>query len=244
MSLIAQHRPRSASEILDASAQFYRAHLGVLLVIATAVILPPAILRTMAPAGLGPFVSLVGNLLIPVGQGAMILLVKAVLEEGQEISAGEAYRRLGDRTGEMVGAQMMSGILVILGLIVLVIPGILAFAWTSVVGPVVAIERARGSAALGRSRELTRGLTKHVLGTILLAWILMFILIIGASFSLGLLGGVIGLGESATEFISELLFVPLLPLITIPVAFLYYDLRIRNEGADIDAMVAELPAVV
>jgi hypothetical protein len=41
--------------------------------------------------------------------------------------------------------------------------------------------------------------------------------------------------------ISELLLVPLAPVIGIAVTLLYYDLRVRSEGADVGAMIATLP---
>ena len=242
MSLLANHRPRGAAEILDASAGIYRAHIGVLLVISIAVVLPPAILRAFLPTDLGNVISLAGNLLVPLAQGAIILLVSAALEEGKAISAGEAYRRLGKHGGGIIGVQIMTGILVILGLILLIVPGIIAIAWTAVAGPVVVLEGISSGHALTRSRALARGQVKHVLGTLLLAWVIVLALIVGISFALGLLGAVVGLGAMATQFLTELLFAPMLPLLSIPVALLYYDLRIRNEGADIDAMVAGLPA--
>jgi tetrahydromethanopterin S-methyltransferase subunit G len=244
VNLLAQHRPRGAAEILDASAQFYRTHIGVLLVISIAVVLPPAILRAFVSPEIGNVISLAANLLVPVAQGAIICLVAAALEEGHEMTAGEAYRRLGNRAGAMIGVQIMSGFLIILGLILLVVPGFIAIAWTAVAGPVVAIEGVNGSAAISRSRTLSRGHMKHVLGTLILSWVIVFALLFGASFVVGGLAGAIGLGSRALDFIAELLFAPLLPLLSIPAALLYYDLRIRNEGADIEAMVDALPAAL
>ncbi len=244
MSLLAQHRPRGIAEILDASIQFYRAHVGVLLVISIAVIFPPALIGAFAPLELRTIISRVGNIFVPVAQGAIALVVAAVLADGTQIGAAEAFRRLGKRSGEMVGVQIMSGIIIILGLILLVVPGIIAIVWTAVAGPVVAIEGVGSSAALSRSRVLARGLGKHVFGTLVLSWVIAFTVLFGLSFVVGLLSGVVGLGTEAIDFISEMLFAPILPLLSIPVVFLYYDLRVRSEGADIEAMVADLPGAV
>jgi hypothetical protein len=38
-----------------------------------------------------------------------------------------------------------------------------------------------------------------------------------------------------------LLLVPLAPVIGIAVTLLYYDLRVRTEGADVNAMIGALP---
>lgn len=241
MSLLAHYRPSGAGEILDVSARFYRAHGGVILGITTAVILPPAIVGAFVPTAITPVITLIGNLLLPVAQGAIALVVAAALEEGTNLSAREAFRRLGKHAGEVVGVSILSGLLIVIGLILLVIPGVLAIAWTAVSGPIVAIEHIAGSAALKRSRALARGRTGHVLGTVALSWVIAIALLFGASFAMGLLAGTAGLGSRTSDLIGELLFIPVFPLFAIPVTFLYYDLRVRNEGADIDAMVADLP---
>jgi hypothetical protein len=41
--------------------------------------------------------------------------------------------------------------------------------------------------------------------------------------------------------LASLLMVPLFPLIGVASSLLYYDLRVRGEGADVQAMVDALP---
>jgi hypothetical protein len=200
-------------------------------------VFPPAIIRAIAPPLVGGLNSALGNLFFPLAQGAMALVVPAAIEEGTDITAGEAYARLGKRSGSMVGVSIIIGIFIGVGLILLVIPGIIAIAWTAVAGPAVAIERITGGAALSRSRALTRGRTGHVLGTLLLAWI------IGAAlYVLAFLAAMARLGVKVVQLVTQLVWIAVLPLLTVPATFLYSDLRVRNEGADIDAMVAGLPA--
>jgi hypothetical protein len=81
----------------------------------------------------------------------------------------------------------------------------------------------------------------HVLGTMLLAWVIVLGLVLGISLAVGLLFGFVGLPDRLTDMLGELVMVPLFPLIGVAVTMLYYDLRVRSEGADVEAMVNALP---
>ena len=83
---------------------------------------------------------------------------------------------------------------------------------------------------------------KHVLGTMALVWLIVVALFFGAAFSLSVIPGVSELPDRLIGMISELLLVPLAPVIGVAVTLLYYDLRVRSEGADVSAMIAALPA--
>jgi len=241
MTLLAQYRPRRATEILDASVRIYGAHWTALLLISAAVVAPPAALGAIAPEGLGRFIDLAGNLLLPVGQGAISLVVAAALEE-RPIDAGEAFAGLTGRVGTLVWLQFAAGLLIAVGLILLVVPGILALVWTAVALPAAAIERVPTGKALRRSRALARGHAGHVLATLGLAFVLVIALFLGSGLAVGALTAALGLGDRLVGFLGALLFVPLFPLFAVAVTLLYFDLRVRREGADLEAMAAALPA--
>jgi Kef-type K+ transport system membrane component KefB len=80
-----------------------------------------------------------------------------------------------------------------------------------------------------------------VLGTSLLAWVIVMVLVFGAAIMLGLVFGMFGLPDRITEMLGGILMVPLFPLIGVTMSLLYYDLRVRSEGADVQAMVNALP---
>lgn len=61
-----------------------------------------------------------------------------------------AYRRL-------IAVDLIFGALVLAGLALLVVPGVVAYVWLGLAGPVVEIERPGVLAAFARSRELVRG---------------------------------------------------------------------------------------
>jgi hypothetical protein len=241
MSQLAHTHPRRATEILDGSFQLYRAHFADLLVISALLLVPPLLLGAIMPQPIQVVFQLVFNLMFLVSQGAIAVLVAAALERDRALSAGESLRELGNRAGGVVAVSIMSGILIVLGALLLLIPGILIAVWTVVAVPVAAIEGLKNSSALARSRDLTRGHFWHVLGTMLLAWIIVMGLLFGLAIALGMVFGSIGVPERLTELLTGLVMVPLFPLVAVTTSLLYYDLRVRGEGADVQAMVNALP---
>ncbi|HEX7978151.1 MAG TPA: hypothetical protein VF461_06080 [Gemmatimonadaceae bacterium] len=242
MSQLAQTRPRSITEIVDASFRFYRARFGDLIVVSALLLVPPALLTAIAPAAFQRVIQFAGNWMYLISQGAIAILVAAALERNQSLSAGEVFRELNGRWGKVIGASIMSGLMILIGTILLIIPGIIAASWTAVALPVAAIEGLASSDAITRSRALARGRMGHVLGTMFLIWLIVIVLVIGVAFSLGLVVAMTGVPERLTDMIGELVMVPLFPLIAITVTLLYYDLRVRSEGADVAAMIDALPA--
>lgn len=241
MSQLAHTQPRRATEILDSSFQFYRRHFADLLVISALLLVPPLLLGAIMPQPIQFVFQLVFNLMFLVTQGAVAVLVAGALERDRALSAGEVLRELGNRAGSVIAVSIMSGILIMLGTLLLLIPGIVIAVWTVVATPVAAIEGLKNSAALSRSRDLTRGHFWHVLGTMLLAWVIAMVLVFGLAIALGAVFGTIGVPERLTELLTGLLMVPLFPLIAVATSLLYYDLRVRSEGADVEAMVNALP---
>ncbi len=241
MSQLAHTHPRRATEILDSSFQFYRAHFADLLVLSALLLVPPVLIGALMPQSIQVVFQFVFNLMFLVSQGAIALMVAGAIEQDRALSAGEELRALGNRAGSVIAVSIMAGILIGFGTLLLVIPGILAAVWTVVATPVAAIEGLKNSAALSRSRNLARGQFWHVLGTMLLAWIIVMVLVFGLAIALGMVFGIVGVPESITAMLTELLMVPLFPLIAVTASLLYYDLRVRGEGADVQAMVDALP---
>ena len=231
---LATHRARTVGELVDATFTLYRAKFATVVTIAMLVVAPPAIIKAVAPVEWQGLIELVGNLLSPIALGAITALVAAFVERDESLDVGEAFRSTSGSMGSLIAVQIASGLLVIIGLILLVVPGLLALAWTAVAVPVVMIERLGYSKAIERSRALARGRWGHVVGTMLLSWGLAFLLLVGGAVIAGIIGRI-------GEILVELLFAVALPVPAIAMSLLYYDLRVRTESADLDAMISALP---
>jgi hypothetical protein len=156
---------------------------------------------------------------------------------GENLSAGQSYARAAPRLLPLLGTQILGGLIVMLGLLLFIIPGIIFSLWFFILAPVVVLEGLAGTKALGRSRELMRG----NLGKAFLLGLLVSIL--G-----GIIGGVLGAvaqlipwpHPSLGIFFNTAVQAIVLPIQTAPVILLYYDLRIRKEAFDLQKLSATL----
>jgi len=94
-------------------------------------------------------------------------------------------------------------------------------------------------AALRRSTQLTRGLWKHSVGASAMAFLIAIVPYLGAS----LLAGVLG-SHYVQEVVGLVVSVLLMPVYVASLVALYYDLRIRKEGFDLELMASRLATTV
>jgi hypothetical protein len=106
--------------------------------------------------------------------------------------------------------------------------------------PLTAILEPRGPiAALKRSNQLARGLWQHAVGTSALAFLIAIVPYVGAS----LLAGVFG-SQIVQQLVGVVVSVILTPVYVASLVALYYDLRIRKEGFDLELMASRLATAV
>lgn len=129
-------------------------------------------------------------------------------------------------------------ILMMIGLLALVIPGLWIYAVYSVTVPAIVIDRA-GFGGMGRSQYLTKEYRWPVLGTIILIGICTVILSIVAVFIFTFIGGMLG-GGVISVIISVVLVSALngfaYGLSGISVALIYARLREIKEGVSVDQL--------
>ena len=106
--------------------------------------------------------------------------------------------------------------------------------------PLTAIlERNHPVAALRRSNQLTRGLWKHAVGTSAMAFLIAIVPYLGASLLASLLRS-----QIVEQVVGAVVSVLLLPVYVASLVALYYDLRIRKEGFDLELMASRLATAV
>jgi hypothetical protein len=106
---------------------------------------------------------------------------------------------------------------------------------------IVMLEGAGPWAAVRRSRELARGSALRILGLLAIIGVLFLVVLFTIG---GLLGGFVE-NSTVTGMISSFLLIPVYPVFGTLFTALYYDLRIRREGYDIELMaqaVGDAPA--
>lgn len=135
---------------------------------------------------------------------------------------------------------IVSAILMMIGLVLLVVPGLWVYAVFSVMAPAVVIDKV-GFRGLGRSAELTKEYRWPVLGTLIVVGIVTVLLSVAVTFVSGLLISVIGVGGVGVVLsllISALLYAFTYGLSGITVALIYARLREIKEGVSVDELAA------
>jgi hypothetical protein len=164
---------------------------------------------------------------------AAIMRAAAQTTVGDAVDVGESYRFGFKRIGAVIAASLLVGLVVGIGFILLVIPGVIFLTLLAVVIPVVVIENKGATEAMSRSWNLAKGHFWHVLGTIVVAAIIA-----------GVVGGAIGAIGGSSWFlgwifgsIGQIIAAPFSALVAV---LLYLDLRTRSEALTADTLRMEL----
>jgi hypothetical protein len=196
----------------------------------------PTIVATLITTVLG-FVS---------GQLATAASMKAITEGylGEEPDWKDSLRFAFQRIRSLIWLAIMSGFLIVVGLVLCVVPGIwLAVSWFVAV-PVLLVEGERGWSALKRSFDLVKSRFWPVLGVAALGQIISSVIsaILGAGFIL--LTAFVIHGELASflgsAIASSLASILITPFIAATTAIVYLDLRVRKEGLDLELLARRI----
>ena len=185
----------------------------------------------LAGAFIGPAISLIiwGILQAATMRGAAIATV------GDPVDIEASYRYGFKRFGSVLLVSLLVGIVVVVGLILLIIPGIILGTFLAVTVPALVIENRRGTDAMSRSWNLVSGNFWHVLGVMIVAFLIT-----------GVVGGILGAIGGDNWFLrwifNAIAQIITAPFIALVVVLLYIDLRARKEALTADSLRAELAA--
>jgi hypothetical protein len=256
-----QLRPLSVGEMLDAGFRLFRARFGTLMICVLVPILPFTILGTVLQASIDPHAFDVnattaevdsGTAAAGLGVGSLVqsaaiaLAIAACFKAisaaylGERADAGDSLRYALGRTIPLLLCYIVFVIIVAIGTILLIIPGIWLATKLSMSFAALVFERKGPFSALGRSWKLTRDNFWRVFGTLLVVAIIVIVfqLVVG-----GIVGAILG-GSNASELaaaivttiLNVLLLAVTYPLWAAVVSVVYYDLRVRNEGFDLQLL--------
>ncbi len=165
---------------------------------------------------------------------------------GRTVTVGEAYRAVTGRIGTLVVAALWVGVrLGLMAITVIGIPFAIYFgvSW-ALLSQTIVLEGNSIGGASQRSRELVRGYWWKTLGLFLV--VLLLIAIVG-----GIVGGVFVAVVSGADYetkrivtgVAQLIVgVLLTPIQIVATTLLFYDLKIRKEAFDLEAMVQQAGA--
>jgi hypothetical protein len=257
----------SAGDIVDEAIGLYRRNFRLFLSIGAVVLVPAGVIQLVlallaGDAGLGIFnissllwwvLSVLVSFVSYVAVISTMALAASERWMDRPITVSEAFRRISERIGSLVGLVLLYGTIIV-GLFVTIV-GIpfaiyLLVSWLLSV-QVLLVEGTGIRAALSRSRDLVAGHWWRVVGIAILLAIIQAI--ISAFFTLP--ATIFGVGsvfsDPASSDISPLVIAldsigtTAGQIVVGPIAYcayilLYYDLRVRKEGLDIELTAQSL----
>jgi hypothetical protein len=150
----------------------------------------------------------------------MIVELVADLQDGRrDSSVTGLLQAVTPVLGRLILVGIVAGLGVVIGFVLLIVPGLILITIWSVAAPVMVLERPSVFDALSRSRELVRGNGWQVFGVILVLDVLVVIL--GAGIELGASSAGAGAGIVARVIVGVLAG----PLSALAAAVLYFELR-------------------
>jgi hypothetical protein len=184
-----------------------------------------------------------------VGTAADVAVIAALLRalEGEDASPRAALNVIRRRLWPIVAAGVYRATLTLGGLMLVVVPGLYVIASYAVLATVIAAEPTLGArAALRRARTLTVGYRLRALGCVGVPYAMSFVANTLVTDGVGALIKALDGGASTAHLAGMMsgtvAAILLTPVVAVPQALLYLDLRVRKEALDIEAGLAALPS--
>ena len=254
--------PKTLGEILSAAFNIYKANASKLVLVIALVVVPLSLIGALffgvvfAPerievgsTGSGVVVDYAGrswgaNLLVGSIGALIAIIISAILQAailraaaqatiGDPVDVEASYRYGFKRLGSVILLSLLVGLIVAVGFILLIVPGIIFLVFLSASIPVLIVENRRGTEAMSRSWNLVKGHFWHALVVILVAALIV-----------GVVSGIIGAIGGDNWFV-RWIFTSIAQIVTAPFAalvsvILYLDLRARSETLTAETLRREL----
>ena len=216
------------SGVIGEAWGLYKTHWRHLLTFSFAVYVTVAVIGALLAAALtwlgailAAFVSLVAVFWL---QAALVKAVDDVRDGRADLSLGETFAAAREHLGSVIVAGILAAIGIIVGLILLIVPGLVLMTWWAVIVPTIVLENRSAGESFTRSRELVRGYGWAVFGVI----VLVLLLLIGFQIVLSLI--FTPLADWLQSFVSQIVSGTLTsPFIAVVLTLLYFRLRAAKE---------------
>lgn len=230
-------RPRSSTEIVDAAFQLFRRNPTQLILAAALVYVPWLVIRLVFDLGIsdplmGPNKALAfaaGEIVVYAMVGGVASVMASDIYLGRQPDVASAFRLAGSRFFALVVSGVIRTVLIAVGIVFFLIPGLYALGRYFAATQAVMLEDKGAGGALSRSSVLSIGLKRHIVNTILL----IALVSVAISIGMGLLSGMFE-SKVITNVAATAVSVVLYPLFGLTETLLYYDARIRKEGFDVE----------
>jgi hypothetical protein len=199
-------------------------------------------LATMWPA-LASLI-IVSMLAVPLAQGALAIAVsRRYLNE--PVTVADAYSAIGPRWSVLILTALLVGLIEMLGLVMCAIPCVYVSIIFLFVTPIIVIEGLGVTASMGRSVELVRDEWWRCFWTCLLLGVIVALVAGIVSMPLRAIAVIalahdMALAQAVSAGIQSAITLIVQPVASAGLVLLYYDLRIRKEGFDLELLAKSL----
>lgn len=234
-------RARTTTEIVDAAFTLYRRDFLQYIMVG-AIAYSPMIVFSLLTQGMTG----TGQILVSVGTAVMGLVIAtlvgaAVTRMGADVYLGghaDVARTVAavlPLVPMLIIGALLTMLMVVPGLILLIVPGVYLATRLFGISQIIVLEKMGPVDAVTRSFALTKGRAGHVFLTLLLLYGLYFALSFGITLGVAMFGSPV-----LQTVVSSVLSIFCFPILGLAALVLYYDLRIRNEGFDVEHMAQSL----
>ena len=166
------------SGVLGEAWRTYRAHAAHLITIAAGIYLVAAVLEGLLYLANNVVGAIVGAL---IGFVAAFLVQAALVKAAQDVRDGRVDLSIGQTLSAawqviwpVAGVSILAGLAIVVGLLLLIVPGLFLITIWAVIVPCIVIERARVFSSFGRSQGLVRGNGWNVFGILVITFLILF----------------------------------------------------------------------
>jgi hypothetical protein len=263
-------QPQSIGGVLDVAFQVYKVSLSkvwpicLLLVVGS---LPPSLYMlfkggtALAAAASGDvnayakgifldpayWLSYLISLLIVTCSMGAIYLKQDALAAGAELPLARALSTALRRTPSMFLSMILFGIAVVVGCVLLVIPGLILMVSLMLGGAVIVLEGSGPAAGLLRSHKLIWGHWWRTSAILTVGFIIVMVIYMALAFVVGMVTPLVARGADPFAFglingmlLSVFIQVLVMPFFLALILSLYWDLKLRREGGDLAARLDAL----
>lgn len=244
-------RPLSVGEVLDVSFGLYRSKFATLLTIAVATQLVPSLVSVYLTSAGGWLTNIplyLASMLLAVVLSALGVAASTFVVSdaylGRETSAGVALSKAGGLLARLIGLSILTSLVIGIGVLLLIVPGLVLAAGLMLSTVVLVLESPPSvTAAMGRAWALSKGFR----GKILLTMVVVFLMLVVPSVVIGAAWALIGRGTGAGPaesvpmvVLQSLLSILVYPFVYVVLTVLYYDIRVRKEGFDLELLASSV----
>jgi hypothetical protein len=175
-------------------------------------------------------VSIAGAFLL---QAALVEAVADVRDGRADLTLGQTISRALPHLGAIVVASVLAAIAIVIGLVLVVVPGLFLLTIWSLIVPAIVLEGCSALDSFGRSRELVRGHGWTVFGVILVTVVISLVvsLVLHAVFS--------GLSYDVDSYVSNVIGNTLIaPFVAAAWTSMYFSLRTTDDAPVLPAGAA------